>query len=104
MATVLSATAKLACPHSVPITPTTSGVLTIGGSPVIISGTLSVTCTANSSNTKACATITPSGGDATALTVGGLAAQLSSITLTGDGPPTTPCSVIPETPAPLSAT
>ena len=107
MGTVLTSSATLNCEHSFPVTPTTSSALTVQGSPVCVSGTFSPACTAPTSSSppvKACTTITGSGGDATALTAGGSAVQLSSLTLTGDGKPGKPGTVTAESPAPLTAT
>ena len=105
MATVLSASANLQCGHAFPITASSAPVLTVNGSPVSVSGPLSVTCTVTDGSPpppKHDTSISASGGVAAALTAGGTGVLLSSVTLTGDGAPPT-CTVTPETPAPLTA-
>jgi hypothetical protein len=105
MATTLSSAATLQCAHRFAITPTTAPALTISGSPVAVSGSLSVTCTITDGSPpppKHCTTISAAGGVAAALTAGGTAVLLDSVTLTSDGAPPT-CTVTAETPAPLTA-
>jgi hypothetical protein len=100
MAFALTTASTISCPHAGSVTPTSPAKLSVGGNQVLLTNQVSswsiLLCSvptnpASTPPTKQCLkVVSETGGDATKLTVGGVAVLLDSAVAQSDGAPPAP--------------
>lgn len=96
MAGVLTTGSKVECGHSGGVKLTGNDKLKVSGNAVVttVGPTVDAKCTTqNSNSTKKCTSVSPVGGQASKLKVGGSPAMLDTVSGTSDGNPTGTMSV-----------